>query len=296
MSLKEVLGQSTPWIEIMDIGAALLDGEPKYTDILEINQGRVTGFEPDEKQYDTLTKTLTGDKYKFYPYFLGDGGKAKFNITKYPGCSSMLQPDPKIINLFTGLGTEPNIGHFSVVKTLDVETKRLDDIEGLPKPDFIKIDVQGAELKVLENGLKALKNSVVVEIECEFLPLYKNQPIFCDIQSFMREHGFCLHKMFDVAGRCFRPFIFNNDPFHPMSQLLWADCIFVRDFSDLSRYSDVDLLKSALLLHDLYSSLDMVNFLLLEHDKRRNSRFSDSFIKLYSSRQITIEFMNIRYH
>ena len=46
-----------------------------------------------------------------------------------------------------------------------VEVKRLDDVvkqEELPRPDFIKIDVEGYELKVLKGGEKTIKDSLPI--------------------------------------------------------------------------------------------------------------------------------------
>ncbi len=82
----------------------------------------------------------------------------------------------------------------------------------------------------MRNGTKKLQDVLVVETEVEFLALYKDQPLFGDLQVFLRDHGFVLHKLIDVAGRPFRP-ISPPNPHTPMSQLLWADAIFVRDFT-----------------------------------------------------------------
>ena len=86
---------------------------------------------------------------------------------------------------------------------------------------------QGYELEIMRHGTATLANTLVIECETEFVPLYKDQPLFGDVQCFLRDQGFMLHKLIDVAGRPFRPFNPPN-PYQPMSQLLWADAIFVR--------------------------------------------------------------------
>ena len=40
--------------------------------------------------------------------------------------------------------------------------------------DFIKIDVQGAELDVFKGGKKALENVLKIICEMEFVPLYES--------------------------------------------------------------------------------------------------------------------------
>src|SRR5207237_7981616 len=117
----------------------------------------------------------------------------------------------------------------------------------------------------------ALANAGVLELEVEFVPLYKGQPLFGDIQLFLREHNFVLHKLIDVGGRAFRPWVLNGNPYVAMSQLLWADAVFVRDFTKLEHWSDVQLLKAAVVLHEVYHSCDLVHRLLSEHDRRHST-------------------------
>jgi hypothetical protein len=70
----------------------------------------------------------------------------------------------------------------------------------------MKIDVQGGPLDVLRHGQNTLDNVTVIQLEMEFLPIYKDHPLFGDILVFLRDQGSQLYKFIDVAGRCFRPF------------------------------------------------------------------------------------------
>lgn len=128
--------------------------------------------------------------------------------------------------------------------------------------------MQGAERLVLSHGSRALESALIVQCEVEFLPLYKDQPLFGEMQTFFQQRGFHLHKLIDVHGRTFRPLQL-PDRRAALSQMLWADALFVRDISRLDRWSDDDLLKGALLLHDLYLSYDLVLVLLTAHDRRQ---------------------------
>ena len=113
---------------------------------------------------------------------------------------------------------------------MTVDTTRLDDISPEVEADYVKIDVQGSELQILENATKTLEQVLIIEAEVEFLPIYKDQPLFGDLQIFMRSQGFVLHKLIDVASRCFMPQYFGGNRHAGMSQMLWADAVFVRDF------------------------------------------------------------------
>src|SRR5262249_25635917 len=150
----------------------------------------VTGFEPDAEQYQRLCANRKGP-YRYFPYFLGRGGPAHLHRTRWPGCSSLYEPDPAVIDLFTQIAAS-EAASFAVLETLSVETTRLDDVSDLPPTDYLKLDVQGAALDVLREGTRTLANACVLEVEVEFVPLYKGQPLFGDVQLFLRDHGFVL--------------------------------------------------------------------------------------------------------
>jgi len=166
-----------------------------------------------------------------------------------------------------------------MLSTERVQTTRLDDVPGLPRPDFIKLDIQWAELSVLRHGRQTLQRAIVVECEALFVPLYRDQPLFGDLQVFVRSEGFSFHRFMDLTGRSFRPFPM-ADASMPVSQPLWADAVFVRDPIRLAGWTDVDLVIGAIVLHDLYASFDLVLRLLMEHDARTASNLAGHYIAL----------------
>lgn len=281
-SLREVLGERTPKIDILDIGA-MLEGEERYAPLRRANVARVTAVEPNEEQAGRLRET-NPDIRRLLPYVLGDGFPATMHITRYPGCSSLYEPDPAVIDRFTSISTLAEDGNFRVQRTEEVPTRRLDDVDPIVDADYIKIDVQGAELDVLRHAVRTLSRTCIVESEVEFVPIYKKQPLFGDVQTFMREQGFVLHKLIDVGSRSFRPFDFQGNRFAGTSQLLWADAVFVRDFSDLAGYSTDQLVKAAMILHDVYRSYDLAFLLLNEDDVRTGS----GSVRRYAERLLAI--------
>jgi FkbM family methyltransferase len=79
---------------------------------------------------------------------------------------------------------------------------RLDDYvqeKKLPAPDFVKIDVQGFEDKVLAGGGHTIRQAGYCLLEISFRPLYEGSPVFDDIYRQMRELGFRLSGIVDVA-------------------------------------------------------------------------------------------------
>jgi len=292
IQLATALGVELPAIQVLDVGA-MMEHEDRYQLLVDQGLAEVTGFEPNPEKLRELLEARR-DPYRYLPYFLGRGEPATFYFTRYPGCSSLYPPDPDVIDLFTGVGTGPG-EKFEVIESSRVETRRLDDLDEVPTPDFVKIDVQGAALDVLHGGRERVSEALVLEVEAEFVPLYKGQPLFGDIQLFLGSRGFVLHKFIDVAGRAIAPFSNNPNPMEPVSQILYADAIFVREFTRLAGFSDSDLLKAATILHELYRSVDLVNHLLREHDRRRNTHFARDYLEaVESSGGVASMVLNIR--
>jgi len=289
-SIKDILNIDLPLIEVVDIGA-MPEARERYASLVEHGLANVTGFEPNPEQFEILCATKKGP-YKYLPYFLGCGGAAAFHIVQYPDCSSLYPPDPNVVNLFYAMGTEEG-SLLHVLRTIEVETKRWDDVTECPAASYLKIDVQGAELDVLRNGIESLKSVLILEAEVEFLPIYKGQPLFPDICTFLANQGFVFHKLIDVAGFPIRPFLKDNNPTCAISQMHWADAIFIRDFTKLERYSNDQLLIAATILHESYCSYDLSFHLLREYDERMKTDIStDYFNSIRNHREIPYMYLN----
>ncbi|MEJ0047184.1 MAG: FkbM family methyltransferase [Rhodospirillales bacterium] len=177
--------------------------------------------------------------------------------------TSLYEPDPAILALFHGF---PTWGR--VLEIATIPTVRLDDVPETTGADLLKLDVQGAELMVLRHAEERLAGALVIQAEVEFLPLYRDQPLFSDVEQFLRARGFIFHRFFPAVSRCFAPMLVDNDIYAGLSQTVWADAIFVRGLLDTGALTNRELLASASILHDCYGSVDIVLRLLLAHDKR----------------------------
>lgn len=294
VTIRDILGGRTPSIEVLDAGASLLEGSPVYTPLIERGLATVTGFEPDPDQYQRLLNERADSIYRWHPHFLGDGKKHTFYTTQAPGCMSLLKPNLALTALFTGLTATNGVHFYDVKHTTEVQTTRLDDIENLTPPDFMKFDIQGGELMALQNGTNALKSCLALHVECEFIEFYEGQPLFGDIQVFLRQHGFVFHRFKDFSGRCFAPFVADGHPYNPMSQATWSDCVFVRDFMKLNRLSTEQLLKLVTILFECYSSFDLIYHILQEHDRREgNEPLTQHYLNLLSQTNRSAEFINV---
>jgi FkbM family methyltransferase len=292
-SLKETLKISLPSLTILDVGAGTYGGELPYRQLVEQELAEVIGVEPNPAAFDSLCQACE-PHYHFLPHCLGRGGMATFHLTAMPQCSSIYLPDLDLINQFIGI-SRPGGGEgpFSIRETVSIETEQLDDVIEPYRPDYIKLDTQGAELDILMGAQKTLKNVLVIQTEVEFIPLYKNQPLFGDIQVFLREQGFWFQKFIDIQGRNFLPLVADARGIKALSQALWADAIFVRDYSNLDNYSDEQLLKTSLIMHEFYNSYDFVQWLLKAYDRRQNTNLFERYLTTLTQSSLNFKYMNL---
>lgn len=260
--LKEILKPSRP-IEIVDVGANPVDGEPPYKPLLLAGLANVTGFEPQaDALADLLGRKTAAERY--LPYAVGDGGSHTLNICVASGMTSLLEPDPSTLELFEVL--KP---YGEVISRIPIDTKRLDDIEEIELLDFLKIDIQGGELTVFQHGREKLAGAVAIQVEVSFVTLYKDQPGMGEIDIELRRQGFIPHCFAAVKQWPIAPCVVNNEPRRALNQLLEADLVYVRDFSRPELFSDEQLKHLALIAHHCYRSFDLALrcILLLETRK-----------------------------
>ena len=179
----------------------------------------VLGFEPDERECQRLSEASHPYQIRFLPAALGenDGESAVLRLCKSPGSSSLLKPNRELCDLFPyGAASE-------VVGEIDVTLRRMDSVVVDFQPDIIKIDTQGTELAILCGAGKLLNETLAVEIEVEFSPLYHDQPLFADVDSFMRQQGFTLQGLRRTLWRR------NANHSHPYGgRLVHGDAFYVR--------------------------------------------------------------------
>jgi IS5 family transposase len=149
----------------------------------------------------------------------------------------------------------------------------LDDV------DCIKIDVQGSELAVFQNASRVLRGTLLIQTEVEFVELYQGQPLFADVDTFLRAGGFQFHTMNSVSGRAFKPLVANGDVNSAFRQSLWADALYVRDWMHLDNLSEAKLRNYAVLAHDVLRSYDLAHHVLLAREKRTSRNRAAQYLR-----------------
>lgn len=64
--------------------------------------------------------------------------------------------------------------------------------------DILKLDLQGYELEALKGSINILEGIKLILVEIEFVPLYKDQPLFAEVDIFLRGHDFRLLNLYDL--------------------------------------------------------------------------------------------------
>ncbi len=173
----------------LDVGARS-GGETYYAPLA--GQLKVIGFDDSAAEGCTPGDAI---QYEHHTTILaGEHGRRTFFKAAWPFASSLYKPNMKYYERF------PCRDNMVVVEEVDVETTTLDRFAGNLSDnhiDFIKIDVEGAELEVLRAGSSTLQDKRVLGIKTEFWwdPIMRGQPSFAELDMFLRASGFYLFDL-----------------------------------------------------------------------------------------------------
>lgn len=269
MSFLIELLQSEQLTQIVDIGANPIDGDPPYQKMLQNKQCQLIGFEPQEQALRALLLSKT-ELETYLPYVIADGSVQQLHICRGSGMTSLLEPNHAVLSVFDAF-----LPFAEVIKTTRLQTKRLDDVTEVRHIDFLKIDIQGSELQVFQSGREKLKTAVVIQTEVSFMTLYQNQPGFGEVDIELRAQGFVPHAFAAVKKWPIAPMVVNNHPAHALNQLLEADLVYVRDFSQPDAMSDEQLKQLAIIAHEVYQSWDLTLRCLMLLQQRDAQQYVD---------------------
>ncbi|MEO6222974.1 MAG: FkbM family methyltransferase [Vicinamibacterales bacterium] len=180
---------------ILDIGARGGADE----DMLPIAwASRIVCFEPDQAESEVLAKK--GDarwrEFTVLPFAVGGvSGPQELHVPDDPRAASLLRHNPSMVERF---GQE----HLHTSrKAVPVQTWTLDALRGdghIGRIDYMKIDVEGAELDILGAGGTIVQDCVALKVECSFLPQRLEQPLVWDVAQFLGNSGFEVVDLEDI--------------------------------------------------------------------------------------------------
>jgi FkbM family methyltransferase len=81
---------------------------------------------------------------------------------------------------------------------INVNTTSLDSLATGRKFDYIKMDVQGAELEILSGSSKTLQEASFVQLELSLVQCNKSSPLFAEVCAFMHHNNFFLFNITEL--------------------------------------------------------------------------------------------------
>lgn len=198
-----------------------------------LNSLELINFEPD----DRAELERSG---KNYNVAIGPKKLKNLYINRRQTTSSLLPPCKEIVSRydFTKMfPEEPRI--FDTVSTVEIETAGLDDVVKrmhLPPPDFLKIDVQGLTLEVLETGEETLAGSVLgLQAEVEFLETYLGQKTFGSVHEFLEKKDFEIFRLTNLNSWTYKT---SMSLMMYTGQHVFCDLLYLRSLGHIGRYPD----------------------------------------------------------
>lgn len=242
-------------IRIVDVGANPIEGDAPYLRLLQQGMAHVTGFEPQPEPLAELNAQKSENE-TYHPFALGAGGSADLHVFHHSGFASLFGVNPQIAAL---VGFQRATREVAV---LPVDTHRLDDVPGISRIDFLKIDVQGAEAAIIANGRDRLRDAVLIQTEVRFVPFYDGEPCFAGLDIELRGQGFLFHDfaflkrvpLQSLSGAGLRPSM--------RRQVLDGDAFYVKDLSNPDAFTDDQFRRLALLADMVMQDADLVLFCL----------------------------------
>jgi FkbM family methyltransferase len=199
--LKILFKQNEPLV-IFEIGACEGEDSIKYSRLF-INS-KIYAFEPLPDNIKLIQNNLRQygiTNVSYYNKALSSSeGTAEFHVSEgkpeteiesdwdYGNKSSSLLPPARHLEIV-------NFIHFN--RKIEVETITLKSFcksNNIDIIDFIHMDVQGAELMVLEGASDFISSIKVVWLEVAKVEIYRNQPLEQDVKKFMTDNNFVLIK------------------------------------------------------------------------------------------------------
>lgn len=252
---------------MIDIGAAP-EGLVGHEVLADAGLIKVLGFEPDPECFAKLEETPNSS---FVNCALGDGKTHDLHICNASGMNSLLRPNKEWLGLFPGFEKWGG-----VKEKMPVSTLKLDDVKQAVGARFAKLDVQGAEKLILENGISILNQLSILQIESSPTPLYHDEPSFFEIGYWLQKQGFVLHTLSNENKRCMKPYGSDDNPYTGKNHIFQVDAVFIPNPLSWAGLEAERLESLAFISHAMYRSHDLAMKALDVLDSRDNgSRVAD---------------------
>jgi FkbM family methyltransferase len=198
------------------------------------------------------------------PYAIGrTEDDREFHIAEKAALSSLLLPNLDFLD-----------SGWNVKQTVRLNTVGLDDLCAQcvlnGQFDFLKVDVQGADLEVIKSGAEYLLPDLLgIEVEASFREHYLTQPFFSEIEIYLREKGFELL----IISQHHAPPDYNSPIAGELDlsrqRVDWCDAVFLRGKAWLQNVEEVrrgEVLPKLVVIYMVYGLFEDAFVLANEFD------------------------------
>jgi len=248
-SLNNLLKNNPLWI--VDVGAS--GGvDPKYE--THTSCFKAVLFEPNPDDYKKIEEGGSENLVVLNAALSDSAREIDFYLSGEQ--SSVYLPNYDFLNKFT------DSKRYNTTAVIKIKTDTLDNQmqkNSISEIDFIKIDTQGHELSILKGAENILKGTVGLKLEIAFAPVYKDQPLFWEVDSFARKMGF---ELFDIKRYFWKRDGVENRGSRK-GQLVFGDALYLRTPEEIMSMVGIkeDKIVKSMCIYLIYGYLDLAQTL-----------------------------------
>lgn len=215
--LKSIVTADEP--VIFDVGAHFGESVAYLKKLFP--KASVYSFEPDPDSFATLSGVAMDGVSYFNLAISDEDGAAPFYRNRISHTNSLLKVNLNSVDsiAIAKANAKKDTGFpDSFNEEANVATMRLDSFtrkHSIGQIDLLKIDVQGAERRVLLGGEATLRNTKAIVMEIIFFDYYEGRTAFIDVESVLAPLGFRLFSISDIS----------NNPMNGRTD--WAEVVYL---------------------------------------------------------------------
>jgi len=184
---------------------------------------QIHSFEPDPATFGVLSRAADAHTYCHNLALSDSDSRVSFfrNCISHTSSLFPINLESRDSIYLSGLrerNVTPEAGRFN--EQIEVQAQRLDhfcEAQSIGRIDLLKIDVQGAEFRVLNGAGRKLEQVGALILEISFFDYYEHRGSFQEIESIVAPFGFRLFSISEIS----------NNPMNGRTD--WAEVIYTRD-------------------------------------------------------------------